>query len=310
MSHLGVSPITDPIGEFGPSTRAAVELFQRQRGLRIDGIVGRGTWSTLVEAGLHLGSRLLYRTQPMQRGDDVAELQSRLCSLGFDTGRVDGIFGDATAQAVAEFQRNIQLPTDAMAGALTIDELVRVSARHQTLALVTTVREAEARREQTHTLRGSHVGIGEGGGLSTVAGALHRQLASHGARVTLLSHPDESAQAVEANQGAVDLYVGLRLVPATTGCTTAFYSGYSYESVGGRLLAEEIAQVMEEIFDDPTDVRGMTLPVLRETRMPAVVVEIGPLEIAVERSGLIAEALARAIVAWATAADAEPPSSA
>ena len=236
----------------------------------------------------------------------MAELQSRLCSLGFDTGRVDGIFGDATARAVAEFQRNIQLPTDAMAGALTIGELVRVSARHQTLALVTTVREAEARRGQTHTLRGSHVGIGDGGGLSTVAGALHRQLALQGARVTLLSHPDESAQAAEANLGAVDVYLGLRLISATTGCTTAYYSGYSYESVGGRLLAEEIADVMAKITGEPSDVRGMTLPVLRETRMPAVVVEIGPLEVVVERSNQIAEALARAVVTWATAADAEP----
>ena len=301
MSRLGVSPITDPIGEFGPSTKAAVQAFQRQRGLRIDGIVGPGTWSTLVEAGLNLGDRLLYRSQPMQRGDDVAELQSRLCSLGFDTGRVDGIFGDATAEALAEFQRNVQLPMDGMAGRATVDELLRVSARHQTLALVTTVREAEARRQQTHTLRGSHVGIGEGGGLSTVAGALHRQLGTNGARVSLLSHPDESAQAAEANQAKVDLYVGLRLTPATSGCSISYYSGYSYESVAGRLLAEEIATGLGLSLSAPSEVRGMTLPVLRETRMPAVVIEIGPLEEVVEHSSTIAASLANAVIAWAAA---------
>ena len=46
----------------------------------------------------------------MQRGDDVADLQQRLSTLGFDTGRVDGIFGDRTSRALAEFQRNAGLP--------------------------------------------------------------------------------------------------------------------------------------------------------------------------------------------------------
>ena len=52
----------------------------------------------------------------MLRGDDVAELQQRLCTLGFDTGRVDGIFGDATVRALGEFQRNAGLPVDGIVG--------------------------------------------------------------------------------------------------------------------------------------------------------------------------------------------------
>ena len=46
-------------------------------------------------------------------------------------------------------------------------------------------------------------------------------------------------------------------------------------------------------------VEGMSLAILRETRMPAVVVEIGPLEAVIERSGPLADALARAISTWA-----------
>ena len=45
----------------------------------------------------------------------------------------------------------------------------------------------------------------------------------------------------------------------------------------------------------------MTLPVLRETRMPAVVIEIGPLEEVVEHSSTIAASLADAVIAWAAA---------
>ena len=53
----------------------------------------------------------------MLRGDDVAELQQRLSAFGFDTGRVDGIFGDMTSAALGEFQRNAGVPVDGIAGA-------------------------------------------------------------------------------------------------------------------------------------------------------------------------------------------------
>ena len=69
--------------------------FQEHRGLRSDGVCGPQTWSALVEAGRVLGDRLLYYRNPMLRGDDVATLQRQLGALGFDAGRVDGIFGSA-----------------------------------------------------------------------------------------------------------------------------------------------------------------------------------------------------------------------
>ncbi len=307
LAAAGLTPITDPVGTFGPSTRAAVEAFQRQRGLRIDGIVGTSTWTTLVEAGLRLGDRLLYRAHPMLRGDDVAELQSRLCSLGFDTGRVDGIFGDLTSSALAEFQRNVQLPADATAGLATVSELVRVSSRHQTLELVSMVRERELLRSTPPTLSGRHVGIGEIGGLGSIAASVSRRLAGAGARVTLLHHPEESGQAHEANVGAVDTYIGLRLRPDDVGWAVSYYSGYSYESTSGRELATRIVEAVPQRFPGGATASGMSVPVLRETRMPAVVVEIGPLDVVVERATEIGEALASAIIRWAeTREDSSP----
>jgi N-acetylmuramoyl-L-alanine amidase len=111
LSRLGLPLGIDHEGTFGPGTRAAVEAFQHRRGLRIDGVCGPQTWSALVEAGCRLGDRFLYRRSPMLRGDDVAELQQRLSALGFDTGRVDGIFGDQTSIALGDFQRNVACPS-------------------------------------------------------------------------------------------------------------------------------------------------------------------------------------------------------
>lgn len=48
LRRWGYSIPTD--GQFGPRTDAIVRDFQRKRGLGVDGIVGRGTWSALLVA--------------------------------------------------------------------------------------------------------------------------------------------------------------------------------------------------------------------------------------------------------------------
>jgi N-acetylmuramoyl-L-alanine amidase len=304
LGALGFPTAGDAADRFGHATRAAVEAFQHRRGLRVDGVCGPQTWNTLVEAGFRLGDRFLYRRTPMLRGDDVAELQQRLGSLGFHTGRVDGIFGDATSAALGEFQRNAGLPVDGILGATTLRELLRVQLHHeQADALVATVRDRELLRQAPPTLSGRHVAVGEGGGLSTTVAALRRRLVVAGARVTSLHHPDDSAQALEANAAAVDVYLALRLDPDQPGCTTSFYAGYRYESPGGRRLAELVQQEVLGAFGLPDRaVHGMSVPLLRETRMPAVIVEVGPATLVVEQGPALAGALASALVAWAGSA--------
>ena len=299
---LGFGPLTDPSGWFGRATRAAVEAFQRRRGLRVDGICGQHTWQTLVEAGVALGDRPLYRRTPMLRGDDVAELQQRLSALGFYPGRVDGIFGDVTAASLREFQENAALPVDGILGHDTLAELRRVAARSSgPPQLVSTVVARERLRQAPPTLAGRHVAIGEPGGLAVPTAALRRRLVAHGARVTTLHHPDDRAQAQAANGAGAGAFLALRLEPDRPGCMTAFYSGYRDESVGGRLLAEAVQRKVPPALGIPDlGERGMSLPILRETRMPAVIVEIGPASLVVERGAVLGEALAGALAAWAT----------
>src|SRR4051794_31326296 len=88
--------IDDPAERYGAATEAAVRRFQQARGLVVDGICGRETWTALVEAGWQLGDRLISLKSPMMRGEDVGELQRKLGALGFDSGRVDAIFGPLT----------------------------------------------------------------------------------------------------------------------------------------------------------------------------------------------------------------------
>ncbi len=289
-------------GLFGPATRAAVEAFQRLRGLRVDGVCGLQTWNTLVEASFRLGDRFLYRRTPMLRGDDVAELQQRLCSLGFDTERVDGIFGDATVRALGEFQRNAGLPVDGIVGGATLHELLRLGSRHHESELVSAVRARAALRDTPRSLRGRHVAVGEGGGLGSVAGALRRRLTLAGIQVSELHHPDDAVQAKEANELDVDVFVGLRLNPSLSSCSTAYWAGTHDESPGGRRLAELVQSAVPAALGvADAGVRGMSLPILRETRMPAVVVEVGPASTVVERATTLAAALAVALGHWADA---------
>jgi N-acetylmuramoyl-L-alanine amidase len=238
----------------------------------------------------------------MHRGDDVAELQQRLCSLGFDTGRVDGIFGDGTSRALADFQRNAGLPIDAIVGVATLRELRRLESRHTAPQFVSSVRARAELRLATPSLSGRHVAVGESGGLGSVTAALRRRLLPSGARVTELHHPDDSIQANEANELFVDVFVGLRLNPSGSSCTTSYYAGYRDQSQGGKLLAELVQRaVPNALHIDDGGTFGMSLPILRETRMPSVVVEVGPASMVVERAALLAGALSTALAEWVDA---------
>ena len=54
------------------------------------------------------------------RGDDVRQIQERLIELGYDTGDVDGVFGNITKNAVMAFQRDRGLYVDGIIGNISI----------------------------------------------------------------------------------------------------------------------------------------------------------------------------------------------
>ncbi|MBE5796266.1 MAG: hypothetical protein E7327_02685 [Clostridiales bacterium] len=107
-------------GTYGSGTVAAVTAFQQRNGLRVDGTAGPTTQTALY------GSDALdaddYATlRPGDSSSEVRNMQYTLYELGYYDGRVDGVYGATTEDAVRAFQiRNDLRPVDGIAGNKTL----------------------------------------------------------------------------------------------------------------------------------------------------------------------------------------------
>ena len=295
LSLIGYSTEGDP-QEFGTTTEAALRRFQSDRGLVVDGICGPQSWNALVEADHRLGDRLLYYRSPMMRGDDVAELQQRLGQLGFDPQWVDGILGPRTENAIRQFQQNVGLRDDGVVGRDTVDALDRLTRRTTGDVTIAEVREHDRLRHQPNRVEGRRIVVGDTGELPVIAQAVARHLRQAGADVLSFSTPDLSHQARTSNQWTGEIYLGVTLANDNFG--VSYFSMSGFESVGGRALAQRCCTALAPLLATPTPTKAMRLPILRETRMPAVWCRIGPGAIVVPRAPRIALALAEAVIEW------------
>jgi N-acetylmuramoyl-L-alanine amidase len=263
----------------------------------VAGVCDEECWKALVEASWSLGDRLLVLTSPNMRGDDVAELQASLARLGFDCGRVDGILGPRTARAVGDFQSNCGLPADGVCGTHTVRAVRRVIGQTGDGPGIAAVRERERLRQAPTSLGSLRVVVGQFGGLSAVSRAVSRELRATGAQVVPLDEPDAITQARTANQFAAHLYLGFE---ATNGSSSVvhFYRVPTFESLGGRTMAACLTRELSACGLQVSEPCGMRLPVLRETRMPAVLCSLAPVRTAVDSAQEISHAVLRAIEQW------------
>jgi len=281
LDALGYPSEPDRRSVFSDGTRQAVRGFQRAKGLDVDGIVGPDTWRSLYEAGYRLGDRMLFLRRPMMRGEDVSEIQSRLSSLGFDVGKVDGIFGPKTEQAILDFQHNRGLAEDGKAGPEVVTE-VHLVTRGEMKEGRQAVREREWLRRLPPTVAGARVYLDAGcrdaheaSVAWEAASAAALGLQEMGGLPVLSRSQDgslpERLRARRANVLGADLIIAFQLNP--DGEDFVFYFSSEHGgSAAGELLARSIASVAGG------KVEGRASAMLKETRAPAVVVSRGKLD--------------------------------
>jgi N-acetylmuramoyl-L-alanine amidase len=271
-----------------------VTAFQRLRGLHTSGACDEHTWMALVEAGWRLGDRLLVLAAPQLRGDDIAELQDALNQLGFDCGRPDGLFGPATMRALEDVQRNGGLTPDGVCGPSTIRTLELLRRQTGSGPGVASVREALMTHASLVTLR---IVVGQFGGLSSITRSVTRALRVSGATVMSTDEYEAGAQAAAANRFGANVYIGFE-ARSDERSLISYFAVPTFESIGGRALATQIAAHWHSTLLPVPEVRGMRLPVLRETRMPAVQCSLGPVRAAVDATDAVTEAVVSALTTW------------
>jgi N-acetylmuramoyl-L-alanine amidase len=287
LRELGHVSMLDPPDYFGDETTALVEAFQRARGLSITGAVDEVTWAWLVEAGWRLGQRLLYLTQPYLRGDDVAELQVRLAQLGFNPGRIDGIFGSLLEDALSDFQRNCGLEVNGTLTQRTLLELSRLTPSTSTQHLVNEARDAAGFSPEA---TGPIVLCGNSPLRSMLEGIL-------GARrhVVTLDEASSVEVAAYANEHQAVAVLSLEAIKAGEGFRLNYWASYRSHSRRGEILASALASVLSKSpITSRVEITGMALPILRETRMTTLHVEHGPCDD--DELKVVAEALGSVLV--------------
>ncbi len=123
---------------------AAVKEFQKNNGLKADGIAGYETQKILYSESAVPGSAFttpsatptplptptpdLSTLRQGDTGNEVKALQQRLYQLGYLSGQADGNFGSGTATAVLNFQKANGLGQDGVAGPTTLSKLYSTAA--------------------------------------------------------------------------------------------------------------------------------------------------------------------------------------
>ena len=269
-----------------------IRSFQQERGLHVTGELNEQTRSALEEARWKLGDRSLYlQSSPMMRGDDVAALQSRLTEMGFHSGRVDGIFGSMTENAVKEFQKSVGVSVDGKCGPATIIALLRLT-KIVSGGAPAALRESAEQKNRGPALANKVIVIDPGSEehereiVFDVAQRLEGRLLALGASVFLTrgvsNNPSESDRISFTNKNKTDLLISLHIDrlqnPEAHGVATFFY-GSDQHGVHS-IVGERFASLVQREICARTDflncrTHAKTWDSLRLTKAPAVRVDLG-----------------------------------
>ena len=293
LAYLGLCDV-DTGDEFNVDLDRAVRTFQQERGITVDGIVGPVTFRNLEEARWKLGDRVLaFSPGHIVTGDDVKELQRRLSQLGFNSGRIDGIFGPDTDRALRDFQLGVGVPSDGTFGPDTyraFERLVRTVSGGDSALL----------REQL-SLGSLQTGIADkvvlldpGSDVEpdlcfAIVARTEGRLAALGTQVLISrpahidnATPTEADRADFANRLNADLVLSIHISTSQNALVNGVSSFYFGDPLGGAhsLAGRALATLTQEELVSRTDLldcrtHARSWDLLRSTRMPAVRIELG-----------------------------------
>ena len=118
-------------GVYGSGSIAAATAFQKNNGLKVDGLTGQSTYAALFSSsavaagssgssssGSSSSSGAYVKLKSGDKGTEVKKLQQALKDLGYNVS-ADGTYGPITVAAVTAFQKLNGLDDDGIAGAKT-----------------------------------------------------------------------------------------------------------------------------------------------------------------------------------------------
>jgi len=285
LFRLGYLPAAK--NSFDGAVAQAVKAFQQARGLTISGVVDAITLRSLEEARWKLGDRTISLITPAMRGDDVAQLQSQLSEMGFNCGRVDGIFGPQTESALKEFQKSVGVKVDGQCGPATVMSMMRL------MKIVSGGAPIQLRDEVNRTGKGpalaGKVIVLDPAGLPEIfdlAQRLEGRLIALGINVFMTrnaqTNPSEQERIESANSSTPDLVISLRQdeYPNETAHGVATYY-YGSESHGiHSIVGERFANLVQREICARTDLlncrtHAKTWDILRLTKSPTVRIDLG-----------------------------------
>lgn len=167
-------------GVYGSGSIAAATAFQKNNGLKVDGLTGQSTYAALFSSsavaagssgssssGSSSSSGAYVKLKSGDKGTEVKKLQQALKDLGYNVS-ADGTYGPITVAAVTAFQKLNGLDDDGIAGAKT----------------QTVLYSGNAKRYDSSSNSGSSSGGSSSG--SSSSGSTGTTVAPNGATIQLL----------------------------------------------------------------------------------------------------------------------------
>ncbi len=270
-------------------SESQIRSFQQARGLSVTGLVDEVTARALEEAQWKLGDRSLnLQEPPLMHGDDVAVLQSRLTEMGFDCGRVDGIYGPRTELAVKDFQKSVGATVDGKCGPATIIALIRLT-KIVSGGAPSILRESANQKNRGPALANKTIVLNPDGDdplVYDVAVRTEGRLLALGASVFLTcgerNNPSESERITFSNNNNADLMISLHEDSYKNenahGVATYFYGSEAHGVHS--IVGERFASLVQREICARTDfancrTHAMTWDLLRLTKAPAVRIDLG-----------------------------------